>query len=53
MFNIHLLLFQSERMFHETNIVKAQTEFTENMASVMKNASVDKISDIDMVQKYI
>lgn len=53
MFNIHLLLFQSESMMHETNIVKAQTGFNENMEIVMKNANVDKISDIDMVQKYI
>ncbi|PWA35976.1 ulp1 protease family, C-terminal catalytic domain-containing protein [Artemisia annua] len=39
----------SERMLKETYIVKAQTEFMENMTIVMKNANVDKISDIDMV----
>ena len=40
-------------MLDETNIEKAQTEFNGNMEIVMKNANVDKISDIDLVQKYI
>ncbi|PWA71630.1 ulp1 protease family, C-terminal catalytic domain-containing protein [Artemisia annua] len=43
----------SERMLEETNIVKAQTEFIENMTIVMKNANVDKISDIDMIRLFL